>query len=132
VLIPVSRSLCRTTEAESTIAFDVYRGGEGPSGGRSAVRSSVELAAATAPAWVAILGAITGSVALLVNILDRWRDRPALVVGGGDRLSPDGTATLVLSVTNKGRRPVSITGCGYLGHVSTPGPPVPIPGPRRT
>jgi hypothetical protein len=61
---------------------------------------------------LAIIGTITGVVALTLNIRREWLDRPKLVVSADPLVSPDGTARVIATVENHGRRSVMVRTIG--------------------
>jgi len=72
---------------------------------------------ATAVAWY---GAIVGTLALIINGLVAWRDRPRIVVNGraGYKVTSGGSYDtneeyIAITVANRGRRPRTIDRVGF-------------------
>ena len=63
---------------------------------------------------IAIWGAITGTLALAVNVWREVRDRPKLRLTFKAHAGEDGTAYIGFDVANTGRRPVAIVEAGFV------------------
>lgn len=64
---------------------------------------------------LAVVGAVTGSVAASAEVFSVWRDRPRLVVNFGTTTSVDGPPRLWLTVLNDGRQPITMREAGFYG-----------------
>lgn len=63
---------------------------------------------------IAILGAVTGSLALSLQGATYLRDRPKLAVRYSARASLEAPAEIVIDVANNGRQPITLTEAGLL------------------
>jgi hypothetical protein len=67
--------------------------------------------------WLAIVGAITGTVSTLLHLRNWWYDRPHASVKVAYALTANGFAgpqhLVSLSVVNKGKRRIQLTGAGF-------------------
>jgi hypothetical protein len=61
---------------------------------------------------LAIIGTVTGLIALAVTIRREWLDRPRVLVSASPMTSPDGSGYIDATVENHGRQPVIVKGVG--------------------
>jgi hypothetical protein len=61
---------------------------------------------------IAIVGAVTGLLSLVLMMRREWLDRPRLHIGADVMTRPDGSGELVFTVENRGRQPVTVGAIG--------------------
>jgi hypothetical protein len=64
---------------------------------------------------LAAIGAVTGSLAAVAEVLSVLRDRPKLIVDFGTTTSESSPPNCWLTVLNDGRQPVTIREAGFYG-----------------
>jgi hypothetical protein len=71
---------------------------------------------------IAIVGAVTGILGLLLNLRREWLDRPRLAVQVDPLANTDGTGSLKAIIENRGRQPVTVGRVGLEWKVEGPVP----------